>query len=98
MNIQKEQTKLKTERNESRGFGLIPVECLDGSCLVETEYAAIAGPSLVAFLRAAILADQCSSNISKLIRPGANNESSTKEEGAEVATDFREGCGINSSS
>ncbi len=49
-NVQNEPTKLKTERNESRGFGLI---CLD--CLVEMEYATISGPPLFAFVIAAIL-------------------------------------------
>jgi hypothetical protein len=57
VNVQKEPTKLKMERKESRGFGLILVECLDGSCLVKTEHAAIVGPSLVALFGAEILAD-----------------------------------------
>jgi hypothetical protein len=70
--------------------------CLDGSCMVETEYAAIAGQSLITFLNAAILGDRCSSDISKLIRGGANSESSIIEEGAKVVTKFREGHWIDS--
>jgi hypothetical protein len=79
--VQEEPTKLKTERNESHGFGLM---CLDGSCTVETEYAAIARQSLCAFFNAAILGDQRSPDVSKLIREGANSESSIIEEGAKV--------------
>ncbi len=81
--VQKEPTKLKTERNESHGFGLM---CLDGSCMGETEYAAIAGQSLFAFFNAAILGDQRSKVVSKLIRGGADSESSIIEEGAKVVT------------
>jgi hypothetical protein len=89
----KRTNKLKTERNESRGFGLM---CLDGSCMVETEFAAIAGPILIAFFNAAILGDQCSPDISKLIRGGVDSESSIIEEGAKVVTKFREGHEIKS--
>ncbi len=91
--VQKEPTKLKTERNESCGIGLM---CFGGSSMVDTEYAAIAGPSLFAFFNAAILGDQCSPDVSKLIRGGADSESSIIEEGAKVVTKFREGHGIES--
>jgi hypothetical protein len=70
--------------------------CLDGSCMVETEFAAIAGPILIAFFNAAILGDQRIPDIFKLIRGGANSESSIIEEGAKVVTKFREGRGIES--
>jgi hypothetical protein len=68
MNVQKESTKLKMEKKETCDFGFILIECLDGSCLVKTEYAEIVGPSLVALFCAAILADQHSPDISKIIR------------------------------
>ncbi len=90
---QKEPTKLKTERNESHDFGLM---CLDDSCMVETEYTPISRASLFAFFNAAILGDQRSPDISKLIRGGADSELSIIEEGAKVVTKFREGCGIES--
>jgi hypothetical protein len=68
--------------------------CLDGSCMVETEYVSIAGQSLFAFFNAAIIGDQCSPDVSKLIIGGADSESSIIEEGAKVVTKFREGHGI----
>ncbi len=68
-NVQNEPTELKTERNKSRGFGLI---CLH--CLVETVYATMSGPVLFAFVNAAaILGEQCSPDISKLMRGGAEH-------------------------
>jgi hypothetical protein len=70
--------------------------CLDGICMVETEYAAIAGQSLFAFFNAAILGDPRSPDDCKLIRGGAKSESSIIEEGTKVVIEFREGGGIES--
>ncbi len=70
--------------------------CLDGSCMVKTEYAAKAGQSLFAFFYAAILGDPRSPDVSKLIRGGDDSESSIIEEGAKVVTKFREVRGIES--
>jgi hypothetical protein len=65
--------------------------CLGGSCKEETEYAAIAGLSLFAFFNTAILGDQHSPDVSKLIRGGTNSELSISEEVAKGMTECREG-------
>ena len=91
-NVQNEPTELKTERNKSRGFGLM---CLH--CLVETVYATMSGPVLFAFVNAAaILGEQRSPDISKLMRGKGDNILSVNKEGAKIVTGLREGRGIES--
>ncbi len=83
-NVQKEPTKLKTEKNESHSlYDLIRL----AECLVETEYATMSGPlvfAFVAFCKAAIRGERRSPDCSKFMRGGADNASETKGAGVEV--------------
>ncbi len=83
-NVQREPTKLKTEKNKSCSlYDLIRL----AECWVETEYATMSGPlvfTFVAFCKAVIHGEQCNPNCSKFMRGGADNASETKGAGVEV--------------